>query len=171
MILEFFATYCGSCVDEIPHLKTVQHTRTLNQAFVIIAVSIWDQDTNERLGQFRDDYDIPWILARDTANVRRDYGVSALPTLFVIDQDGYVAYEHIDVIVEAYVFMKEVSRLLADINGDDLIDISDLSIAAVAYGRRAGQSGYDPAADVNHDRIIDARDTAIIAWNWGETIP
>lgn len=171
VILEFFATYCGSCIDEIPHLMAIQQTRSLNQAFVIVAVSIWDQDTNERLRQFRDEYTIPWILARDTANVRRDYGVSALPTLFVIDQDGYVAYQHIDVIVETYTLVKEVSRLLADVNGDDLIDISDLSIVGMTYGLRADQSSYDPEADVNQDLIIDARDTAIIAWNWGATVP
>lgn len=171
VILEFFATYCGSCIDEIPHLKTIQRTQNLNRAFVIIALSIWDQDTNERLRQFRDDYDIAWILARDTTNVRGDYSVSALPTLFVIDQDGYITYEHIDEIVEASVLKREVSRLLADITGDDLIDIADLSLAATAYGTREGEAGYNPEANVNQDSVVDAMDIAIITWNWGEAIP
>jgi peroxiredoxin/cytochrome c biogenesis protein CcdA len=110
VILEFFATYCGSCTDEIPHLKAVQNE--FSTRVVIISISTWSKDTDEKLRQFREDYDIAWIVARDTASVRENYNVSGIPTLYVIDQEGQIKHQHIDEVVVASVLKEEVSELL-----------------------------------------------------------
>jgi len=110
VILEFFATYCGSCTDEIPHLKAVQNE--FSTRVVIISISAWGQDTDEKLRQFREDYDIAWIVARDTASVSENYNVSGIPTLYVIDQEGQIKHQHIDEVVVASVLKEEVRELL-----------------------------------------------------------
>ncbi|GEM_PF-3358645 len=110
VLLDFFATWCGPCRDEMPHLKDVQEE--FSEELVVISISVDpDYDTIERLKQFRQDYDITWILARDTADVHVQYNISAIPTIYLIDQEGYVRLHHIG-LMEENVLTIEVSKLL-----------------------------------------------------------
>ncbi len=52
---------------------------------------------------------------------------------------------------------------LGDLNGDGKIDCLDLAVIKAAFGKRAGQSGFDPRADVNHDGVVDVRDLSIVS--------
>jgi hypothetical protein len=40
---------------------------------------------------------------------------------------------------------------------------SDLAIVRVSFGKKTGQSGFDPRADINNDGIVDIRDLAFVA--------
>ena len=48
-----------------------------------------------------------WIAIRDTAKVYEKYSVTATPTLFIIDKNGYIRYQHVGV-TESSVLMSEV---------------------------------------------------------------
>ncbi len=50
-------------------------------------------------------------------------------------------------------------RLTGDVNGDGLVDCTDLAIIRAAFGNRT----FDPRADVNGDGVIDVRDLAYVA--------
>jgi hypothetical protein len=66
-------------------------------------------------------------------------------------------------------------RLVGDINGDGIVDLSDISIVAAAFGTSIGQPGYVRAADITGevylvpDGVIDLVDIAIVAANFGKT--
>lgn len=109
VILDFFATYCPPCREEMSHLKTVQ--REFGNKVVIISISVWKEDTDEKLKEFRSNYGITWILARDTANVRGKYDVPTIPTLCIIDQEGYIQHYHHG-LTEASVLIGEINELL-----------------------------------------------------------
>jgi len=58
--------------------------------------------------------------------------------------------------------------LLGDLNGDNKVDVRDVSIVALAFGSYPGHARWNPVADVNKDRKIDVRDVALVAKNFGK---
>jgi cytochrome c biogenesis protein CcdA/PKD repeat protein/glutathione peroxidase-family protein len=109
VIAEFFTSWCGRCIDEIPHLKALQNE--YDTQIEILSISVENDDTNAILRQFRDQYQIPWIVAKDTAGLRGRYNITAYPTLYIIDADGYIHYHHVGT-VEASTLIDEVSQLI-----------------------------------------------------------
>ena len=55
-------------------------------------------------------------------------------------------------------------RLVADVNGDGVVDLADLAIVAQAMGKPV----KNPRADVNADGVVDGEDFALVAANLGE---
>ena len=60
-------------------------------------------------------------------------------------------------------------KMQGDVNGDGIVDIWDLSIVAVAYGRFEGEPYYDPDADIDKDGIVDIADISVVCMHYGET--
>ena len=60
-------------------------------------------------------------------------------------------------------------NMAGDITGDGIVDVADLSIVGVAYGKFEGEPGYDPEADLNKDGFVDIGDITIVCIHWGET--
>ncbi len=57
-----------------------------------------------------------------------------------------------------------VPQLVADVNGDGMVDLADLAIVAQAMGKPV----ENPRADVNGDGVVDGEDFAQVAANLGE---
>lgn len=55
------------------------------------------------------------------------------------------------------------SSLGGDLNGDGRVDCADLEIVRAAFGKKLGQTGYDPVADTNLDGAVDVRDLAFVS--------
>jgi hypothetical protein len=51
----------------------------------------------------------------------------------------------------------------ADRNNDLQVTCADVALVKAAFGKRLGQSGYDPMADVNIDGVVDIRDVALVS--------
>jgi peroxiredoxin len=86
VVLDFWATWCGSCLEEIPPLEKLQ-TEAAPAKMVILGVSGEDakavrewREKNER--SFR-----TLVGAEKTA---KDFGVGPMPTLVVIDPQGVI---------------------------------------------------------------------------------
>ena len=58
-----------------------------------------------------------------------------------------------------------------DVNGDGIVDIKDIFLAAKAYGSEPGDPNWDPRCDVNGDGIVDIKDIFEIAKHYGELAP
>jgi len=56
-----------------------------------------------------------------------------------------------------------------DINADGIIDIFDITIVALAFGSKPGDSNWNPVADINNDGIVDIFDIVVVALHFGET--
>ncbi len=50
-----------------------------------------------------------------------------------------------------------------DLNGDGVVNCTDLNIIKAAFGKKTGQAGFDPRADVNGDGIVNVVDLSIVA--------
>jgi len=55
------------------------------------------------------------------------------------------------------------NRLLGDTNVDGSVGCPDLTTATTAIGKRAGQTGFIPAADLDSNGVIDVRDISAIS--------
>jgi len=58
-----------------------------------------------------------------------------------------------------------------DINGDGVVDLSDLAILLSSYGYCEGDPPYVPEADLNDDNCVDLSDLALLLANYGRTCP
>jgi PKD repeat protein len=58
-----------------------------------------------------------------------------------------------------------------DINGDGIVDISDILDVALHYGTTPESPRWDPRCDVNNDGIVDISDILDEALHYGETAP
>jgi hypothetical protein len=56
-----------------------------------------------------------------------------------------------------------ISNQTGDVNGDGVINCTDLDIVKAAFGKSAGQPGWDARADVNHDGVINVLDLAFVS--------
>lgn len=92
LLLNFWASWCGPCRQEMPLLNNLQQ-RYSNLGFNVVGVNV-DKDSalaNKLLK------DIPVsfpVLLDNTGTVSASYNVSAMPTTVLIDRDGNVRYLH-----------------------------------------------------------------------------
>jgi len=92
VVLDFFATWCQPCLQEIPHLAQINENYDSSRVVVLSIGSSGDSESGLR--QFRDEHQMNWAVARDTDGVLDKYNVRYIPTLVIVDQDGYIYYRN-----------------------------------------------------------------------------
>lgn len=94
VLLNFWATYCPPCRQEIPELIRFSKETSTNTA-VIIGVSTDESGaTVVRPFAAARGINYPMLLA-DSNTVDQFGGVSAIPTTFVIDAEGNLRFRHL----------------------------------------------------------------------------
>jgi hypothetical protein len=56
-----------------------------------------------------------------------------------------------------------MTTLLGDRNGDGVVNCVDLDIVKASFGKKIGQTGFDPRADVNGDGVVNVIDLSMVA--------
>lgn len=88
VLLNFWATWCPPCRDEMPSMVELHHLKS-KQGLVIAAASV-DQKI-DKLSAFVNEFKIPFQVLKDTdKTVSRRYGVLRYPESFLIDRSGKV---------------------------------------------------------------------------------
>lgn len=92
VLLEFWATWCGPCFPEIPHLKTL-HEKYGEEDLQIIGISL-DREI-EALTEVIEEEAMEWpqIFVEDGWNgdIPRKYNVSGIPRMYFLDPEGDIA--------------------------------------------------------------------------------
>ena len=93
VLLNFWATWCGPCREEIPSLIALQeHYKDQLQIIGLVV----DQDDEQELRSFVKGEGLNYPVALAPGKTRIDYGgIAALPTLFVINSEGKVVQKHV----------------------------------------------------------------------------
>jgi thiol-disulfide isomerase/thioredoxin len=90
VLLDFWATWCGPCLGEIPYLKKAHEEFKDRSDFVMISLSI-DQTVNAPR-EFLKKNDLPWVQGyagnESGTNVSGQYGVEGIPALFLVSPEG-----------------------------------------------------------------------------------
>ena len=92
VVLDFWATWCGPCIEELPQFQATVDRWADRPEVVFLAVSVDEDDDVVRRFMTRNDYDFP--VARD-GEVDDDFGVSAIPTIVLIGREGRIQYRHV----------------------------------------------------------------------------
>lgn len=90
VLLEFWAPWCGGCLQNIPPLKAL-HARFGKQVTMIAASSETGQKTMNR---FVREHDIPYPVALSSQKLLDAFRVSVLPVTLLIDGQGIIRYHH-----------------------------------------------------------------------------
>jgi cytochrome c biogenesis protein CcmG/thiol:disulfide interchange protein DsbE len=89
VIVNFWASYCASCVEEFPLLKSALAE---HKADGLAVVGIVFQDRSEAARAFMSRMGATWPAAMDsTGEVAQAYGIFAPPESFFIDREGRIA--------------------------------------------------------------------------------
>jgi cytochrome c biogenesis protein CcmG, thiol:disulfide interchange protein DsbE len=87
VVLNFWATWCPPCVEEMPSLVELQ--KTMGDKVTILAVAE-DADQNA-VNQFVRDHNVDLLTVRDTKqSANALYGTFKFPETFVIDREGVI---------------------------------------------------------------------------------
>lgn len=92
VLVDFWATWCGPCVGEIPNVKAV-YDKYHGSGFEVIGISL-DNDKSA-LKKFVKKNALPWPQSCSgdgwDDDLAKKYGISSIPAMFLIGKDGKVA--------------------------------------------------------------------------------
>jgi thiol-disulfide isomerase/thioredoxin len=109
VFLNFWATWCGPCREEIPELIALQNR--YKDRLQIIGLVVDDDDENE-IRKVIASEGINYPVALADTDTRLAYGgIAALPTVFVINTEGRVVQKHVGLFDPA-LYETEVRALL-----------------------------------------------------------
>jgi thiol-disulfide isomerase/thioredoxin len=93
VIVNFWATWCPPCQEEIPELMELQ--KEFQGKLQIVGVSM-DDGTAEQVEQFAGKIGMNYPIVMGSDGLGDEYGgIPALPTSFVVDPEGRVVQKHV----------------------------------------------------------------------------
>jgi thiol-disulfide isomerase/thioredoxin len=88
ILLDFWATWCGPCRESIPHLIQLYKTYQKN-GLEVIGMNMDRGDINT-VKHFVRSMLIPYPIAITSDHAGRNYGITGLPTIILIDREGRI---------------------------------------------------------------------------------
>ncbi|MEA2652385.1 MAG: cytochrome c biosis protein CcmG, thiol:disulfide interchange protein DsbE [Chloroflexota bacterium] len=93
VVVNFWASWCGPCVEEFPLLRAAAADHATD-GLVVIGI-VWD-DRSEAARDFMARNGATWAAAMDPGErVARDYGILGPPETYFIDRDGIITARQI----------------------------------------------------------------------------
>ena len=94
VLLNFWATWCGPCREELPTLEAL-HQELGDEGLAIVGVSV-DSGGSEPVQRFAQHQGLSFAILHDPdQKAARSYGVAGYPTTVVIDRAGRIAFSEI----------------------------------------------------------------------------
>ena len=88
VLVDFWASWCGPCVRQLPVLKDL-YNQYKDKGLEVVGVAVWDDpaDTREAIV----DHALPWDVILDAQAVPTDlYGITGIPCIMLIGPDGTI---------------------------------------------------------------------------------
>lgn len=112
VLVNFWATWCGPCREEMPELEAYYQTHR-EEGFVLLAVNAGE--SRERASAYVAEGGYRFTVLLDEDGVLADGfgGLRGMPTSFVLDGEGEVVYQHVGQL-SADVLARDVTPLLVN---------------------------------------------------------
>jgi thiol-disulfide isomerase/thioredoxin len=97
VILDFWATWCGPCKLAMPLIDQV-FLEYQGKGLVVLGINLEGRDKNQLVKQFVERSGHQFVILQGGmmgVGIDRVYGVTGIPTTFVIDKQGVIRYRHI----------------------------------------------------------------------------
>lgn len=115
VILDFWATWCGPCLGSFPGMKKLVEEYQKDPSVAFVFVNTWQDEANKEqvVKEFLEKNQYPFYVLMDTEDkVVASYGVSGIPTKFVIDPKGKIRFKSIGFEGDAEKMIKEVKLMI-----------------------------------------------------------
>ena len=90
VLIDFWATWCPPCVDEIPTIKRIAETYR-NQGLEVVGVSLDREEKALRDFVKREKLSYVQVFEKEKARaITKSYGVWGIPSVFLIDKNGVI---------------------------------------------------------------------------------
>ncbi len=95
VLINFWATWCGPCRLEMPHLQAA-YEQYQSEGFTVIAVDAKIDDGEDAVLAFIDELGLTFPVVKDASGVVETdkYNVVGYPTSVFVDRDGVIQYVH-----------------------------------------------------------------------------
>lgn len=94
VLVNFFATWCGPCVAEMPELQQKVWERFKDRKFVMVAIG--REHENKELVAFRKQHGLTFPMAGDPKRaIYAKYARAYIPRNYVIDATGKIAFQSV----------------------------------------------------------------------------
>lgn len=107
VLVEFWASWCGPCIESIPALKDL-YAEYREHGFEIVSISI--DDDHESWIEASEEYELPWINLGEIQGWRGDvatsYGVTGIPKKYLVNREGEI--------VQKDASTKKIEELIAE---------------------------------------------------------
>lgn len=178
VLIDFWATWCGPCVAELPNVKEA-YKKYKDQGFEIISISL-DRDKS-KCKSFVERENMNWLHICDGkgwgAALAKQFGVNSIPQMYVLGRDGKVVAkgvrgEQLAKAIEDALKTKHVPEVVDDDvekEAEDMLAKADAERAAGRYA--AALTMYDeigtkyigrPAAKTANERAREMREDPAI---------
>ncbi len=124
VLLNFWATWCGPCRDEVPDFVKLVESYG-DQGFVIMGISM--DDGPEPVHEFYEEFKMNYPVVMGNAQVAQLYGgVFGIPISFLIGRDGRIYSQHMGVVPRS-VIEAEIKELLAHDGQEELTEFRSVN--------------------------------------------
>jgi peroxiredoxin len=91
VLLVFFATWCGPCNQELPHVEQIWKANQNRPDFALVAIG--REETAEKLAAFKIDHGYTFPIASDPKrSVYSLYAKELIPRIYMIGPDGTICF-------------------------------------------------------------------------------
>jgi len=110
LILDFWATWCPPCREEIPHFQEL-YAKYRGKGFEVIGIAL-DQGGAKVVKPFAEKFNIGYTILLGGAEISDAYGgIIGIPTTFVIDRKGQIIKKYVGY-RDKEVFEEDIKGLL-----------------------------------------------------------
>jgi peroxiredoxin len=87
VFVNFWATWCAPCIEEMPSIQKLYEKTKDNPEFRLLTVLFRDDPKNAYLFMTEKKYTFPLLIDPD-GSVARSYGLTGVPETYIIDKKG-----------------------------------------------------------------------------------
>jgi thiol-disulfide isomerase/thioredoxin len=98
IVLNFFATWCGPCREEMPELNRYYNEHK-GESFLLVAIDA--EETPDRVKGYLKELKLDFPAGIDAGAIAKQYDVTALPTTVLIGVDGKVQFYEMGTLANA----------------------------------------------------------------------
>jgi peroxiredoxin len=117
VVVDFWATWCGPCIQSFPGMKKAQEQHASDPDVKFLFVDTWESGEDAKKKEAAIDFmkknNYPFHVLMDFDNgTVEQYGVEGIPTKFVIDRNGQVRFRSVGFGGDTDALAEELARMI-----------------------------------------------------------
>ena len=93
VLVDLMATWCTSCSTQNEYLETIHED--LSGSVVVISLTVDSDETVSMIADYKSNKGLSWAHGLDNRRFLNYFSISSIPSMVLIDSDGFFRYFHI----------------------------------------------------------------------------